>query len=293
YLNINEPDVDALEVDALEVDAGIDGVDLDDIGSEGPTVDDLDTGDLDTDGLDLEIELDDDTEIEGPSVDDLGAGELDTDALDTEIDLDDDLELGEPSVDALETIDIPDLEDLNNLDLDIELPSELPDLDSIEIEINGPNEIEVEVERPSIDVAVPGKRSQFGGITIFEDITLTPSGIPAPITIRGISGGPLTASQVAGRAQTATGICAGFVDAEPDHRMELTDFFDYLSLQVESPEDTVLVVRGPGGSWCNDDVIGTNPGIAGEWFSGVYDIWVGSYNADTYHPYVIRLTETE
>ena len=71
-------------------------------------------------------------------------------------------------------------------------------------------------------------------------------------------------------------------------RQYQTEFFDYLSLQVESPEDTVLVVRGPGGSWCNDDVLGFNPGLAGEWFSGTYDVWVGSYNEETYHPYIIR-----
>lgn len=73
--------------------------------------------------------------------------------------------------------------------------------------------------------------------------------------------------------------------------MELTQFFNYLSLQVQSTEDTTLIIRGPGGTWCNDDSAGKNPGIAGQWLSGSYEVWVGSYQRNTYHPYVIRISE--
>lgn len=127
---------------------------------------------------------------------------------------------------------------------------------------------------------------------IFENVTLGPSFSPNPMTLRGISGGPLLARDIARRDDTATGTCTGYVDEEPDHVMELTDYFDYLSLQVQSPEDTTLVVRGPGGSWCNDDYTTKDPGIAGQWLSGTYEIWVGSFAADTYHPYVIRISDT-
>ncbi|MEL6222797.1 MAG: hypothetical protein AAFQ57_06260 [Cyanobacteria bacterium J06626_14] len=126
---------------------------------------------------------------------------------------------------------------------------------------------------------------------LFEDVVLTPTLVSDTTTVRGISGGPLAASQIAGREETVTGGCLGFVDTEPDHRITLTDFFDYLELEIQSPEDTTLVVRGPGGSWCSDDVYGFNPAIAGQWFSGTYDIWIGSYNSGTYHPYVIRISE--
>jgi hypothetical protein len=126
--------------------------------------------------------------------------------------------------------------------------------------------------------------------TIFEDVTLGPNFSPDPTTVRGISGGPQLASDAAGRMETATGPCAGYVDVEPDHTMVLTEFFDYLSLQIQSPADTTLVVRGPGGSWCNDDYTDQNPGIAGQWFSGTYHIWIGSYEVDSYHPYVIRIS---
>lgn len=130
------------------------------------------------------------------------------------------------------------------------------------------------------------------GATIFEDVTLSPSFDPDPATVRGISGGATAANELAGRAETATGPCNGFVDEAPDHTVVLTEFFSYLSLQVQSPEDTTLIIRGPGGTWCNDDFAGSNPGIAGQWLSGTYQVWVGSYAQDAYHPYVIRLTET-
>lgn len=126
--------------------------------------------------------------------------------------------------------------------------------------------------------------------TIFENVTLNPGFSPDPITVRGISGGDMSASDVATRTETATGACTGFVDEQPDHTIVLSSVFNFLNLQVESPEDTTLIVRGPGGTWCNDDYTGKNPGIAGQWLSGTYQIWVGSYRQNEYSPYVIRMT---
>jgi hypothetical protein len=126
--------------------------------------------------------------------------------------------------------------------------------------------------------------------TIFENLTLRPGFTPDPATIRGISGGEMSASEVATRTETATGACTGFVDTQPDHTIVLSEVFNFLDLQVESPEDTTLIVRGPGGTWCNDDYTGKNPGIAGQWLSGTYQIWIGSYRQNEYSPYVIRMT---
>ena len=126
---------------------------------------------------------------------------------------------------------------------------------------------------------------------LFEDVILTPTLVSPDTTVRGLSGGPVESSELAGRPETNTGPCSGFMDTDPDHQITLTGFFDYLSLEIQSPEDTTLLVRGPGGSWCSDDVYGFNPAIAGQWFSGTYDVWVGSYRPGTYHPYVIRISE--
>lgn len=127
--------------------------------------------------------------------------------------------------------------------------------------------------------------------TIFENVTIRPRFSPDPMTIRGISGGSVPATTVAGRRETPTGPCVGFVDEPPDHTLVLTSFFNYLSLQVESPQDTTLVVSGPGGTWCNDDFQGKNPGIAGQWQPGTYRVWVGSYDKNNYHAYIIRMSE--
>lgn len=126
---------------------------------------------------------------------------------------------------------------------------------------------------------------------IFENVTIRPRFSPDPMTIRGISGGSVAASRVASRKQTPTGPCVGFMDEGPDHTLVLTSFFSYLSLSVESPQDTTLVISGPGGTWCNDDFQGKNPGIAGQWQAGTYKVWVGSYDTNNYNPYLIRLSK--
>ncbi|HEY9902108.1 MAG TPA: hypothetical protein V6D43_06715 [Candidatus Sericytochromatia bacterium] len=127
--------------------------------------------------------------------------------------------------------------------------------------------------------------------TIFENVTIRPRFSPDPMTIRGISGGSVPATNVASRKETPTGPCVGFVDEPPDHTLVLSSFFNYLSLQVESPKDTTLVISGPGGTWCNDDFQGKNPGIAGQWQAGTYRVWVGSYDKNNYHAYIIRMSE--
>jgi hypothetical protein len=126
---------------------------------------------------------------------------------------------------------------------------------------------------------------------IFGDVTIGHPFSPDPLTVRGVSGGSIPGSQVAGRAETATGTCTGFMDETPDHTLVLTSKFDYLKLQVQSPQDTTIIIKGPGGSWCNDDFNGKNPGMIGEWLPGNYQIWVGSYEKGKYFPYTLQITE--
>lgn len=127
---------------------------------------------------------------------------------------------------------------------------------------------------------------------IFENVTVSPNFSPSPLTVRGISGGSVPGQNVAGRGETANGPCVGFVDQQPDHTLVLKDFFNYLSIQVQSPDDTNIIVRGPGGVWCNDDSNGKNPGIAGEWLAGTYNVWVGSFDKTKSHPYILRISES-
>ena len=116
---------------------------------------------------------------------------------------------------------------------------------------------------------------------------------PDPFTVRGMSGGSVRGNTVAGRSETPTGPCTGFVDKTPGHTFKLTSAFEYLKLVVESPQDTTMIVKGPGGTWCNDDFEGKNPGIVGEWLPGIYQIWLGSYEKDKYFPYTLKITQVQ
>ncbi|PMB39932.1 hypothetical protein CEN41_20585 [Fischerella thermalis CCMEE 5330] len=128
---------------------------------------------------------------------------------------------------------------------------------------------------------------------IFGDVSINPKFLPDPFEVRGMSGGSLPGNQVVRKSETSTGACTGFVDQKPDHRLQLGKKFDYLKLQVDSPEDTTLIITGPGGTWCNDDFDGKNPGIVGEWLPGTYQIWVGSYKKEEYFPYTLKVTEAK
>ncbi|MEI6442465.1 MAG: hypothetical protein WCO29_04910 [Nostocales cyanobacterium ELA583] len=126
---------------------------------------------------------------------------------------------------------------------------------------------------------------------IFGDITINPKSSPDPTIVRGMSGGSESGRLVAGKDKTATGPCSGFMDKEPDHTLVLTSRVDHLKLVVKSPQDTTLIIQGPGGTWCNDDLDGKNPGIVGEWLKGTYQIWVGSYEKGKYFPYILKIME--
>jgi hypothetical protein len=128
---------------------------------------------------------------------------------------------------------------------------------------------------------------------IFGDINIARQFSPDPIKVRGMSGGSIPASRVAKRVETPTGPCTGFVDEAPGHTLQLASKFDYLKLTLESPADTTLIVSGPGGTWCNDEFDGQNPGIIGEWLPGTYRIWVGSYERGKYIPYTLQITEVK
>jgi hypothetical protein len=128
---------------------------------------------------------------------------------------------------------------------------------------------------------------------IFGDITIDRKFSPDPLVVRGMSGGSIPGRQLAERSETPTGPCTGFVDETPGHTLNLKSAFNYLKLLVQSPQDTTIIVRGPGGTWCNDDFEGKNPGIVGEWLPGEYEIWVGSYEKDKYFPYTLQITEVQ
>ncbi|MBD2138236.1 hypothetical protein H6F32_11685 [Anabaena sp. FACHB-1237] len=131
-------------------------------------------------------------------------------------------------------------------------------------------------------------------LPMFADVTIKHSFTPDPLIMTGMSGGSVPAVEISGQKETQPiGTCKGFVDKDPDHTLTLQSRFDYLKLQVESPADTTMIIKGPGGTWCNDDFDRQNPGIVGEWLEGTYKIWVGSYDKDQYFPYRLKITEVK
>ncbi|MBD2099449.1 hypothetical protein H6F94_00865 [Leptolyngbya sp. FACHB-261] len=135
---------------------------------------------------------------------------------------------------------------------------------------------------------------------LFRNVSLSPGFRPDPSKLHGLSGGAITASTKAGKATTETGPCNGFVDDRPDHELTLSSAFNYLNLRVRSTGDTMLLVKGPGGSWCNDNAAATptatttniNPAISGRWLPGTYQVWIGSKQQGEYLPYVLEITQS-
>lgn len=125
-----------------------------------------------------------------------------------------------------------------------------------------------------------------------DNITVDDRFISQPFNVEGISGGRFTATDITKIENTATGYCDGFVDRQPNHILKLNSFFDFLKLEVQSPADTTILIKGPGGVWCNDDSDSANPTIEGQWQPGIYKVWIGSYQANSNNNYRIKITGT-
>lgn len=142
-----------------------------------------------------------------------------------------------------------------------------------------------------VNMVIPGITSAQTTIPMFRDLNIDGELPREGIRVTGMSGGRTHGSQIAGRTSTLTGPCTGYVDVNPKHILTLESKFDNLMLVVTSPQDTTLIVRGPGGTWCSDDYNGKNPGLIGEWLPGKYQIWIGSYKQGESFPYTLQMTE--
>jgi hypothetical protein len=125
-----------------------------------------------------------------------------------------------------------------------------------------------------------------------ETVSISPQFSPDPLSLPGASGGSVSVQAIAGKAETATGSCLGFAEQQPNQQLNLTAFFDSLSLVVDSSVDTTMVVKGPGGVWCNDDYQDKNAGISGQWLPGIYQVWVGNYNKQKV-PYTLKISASQ
>jgi hypothetical protein len=133
-----------------------------------------------------------------------------------------------------------------------------------------------------LGIAAPVQAQMYGDVTI-------DSNSPGSIEMKGVGGGSRSAQSIAGKASTSTGDCVGFVDGQPDHVLTLKKFFRSLTVTSESGTDTTMVVKGPDGVWCNDDLRDKNAGITGDWKAGTYEVWVGSYSKSKSVPYTLKI----
>jgi hypothetical protein len=109
--------------------------------------------------------------------------------------------------------------------------------------------------------------------------------------VTGTAGGNTSIKDIAGRSETSTGSCTGFTGSQPDHVLRLNSAFKDLTVLVQSGADTTLVVKGPGGTWCNDDFQGKNPGLDGQWQAGEYRLWIGTQGRNQSIGYTLRVSQ--
>jgi hypothetical protein len=129
--------------------------------------------------------------------------------------------------------------------------------------------------------------------SIFDSAIVRPKFAPDPMQLKGVTGGQSATASVAGTKETETGACLGYMESQPYHRLELKSRFRYLSIVASSSTDTTILIKGAGGTWCNDDFQGKDAGVSGEWLPGSYDVWVGSYARNKAIPYTLKLSENQ
>ena len=120
----------------------------------------------------------------------------------------------------------------------------------------------------------------------YGEIILNSGFTPDPYVVAVVAGGNIDAAGIGGA-------CRGSISSAPDFQITYRAGSLPLAIRTRSGADTTLVVNGPDGRWyCDDDSFGnlnaqvffSNPQ------SGVYDIWVGSFNGGT-APAQLLITE--
>jgi len=138
----------------------------------------------------------------------------------------------------------------------------------------------------------PPQQGQAGqpnlqGRPAFGALNLAAGFAPDPRTVEVRAGGP-------NQAQGLGRDCAGFIDfRQPDVNITYRAGQFPLIIAARSSADVTLVVNLPDGSWlCNDDADGTNPMLTmNQPQSGLYNIWVGTFEPGTLQQSTLTITE--
>ncbi len=126
------------------------------------------------------------------------------------------------------------------------------------------------------------------GVPHFGTIDLTAGFEPDPAVYRITAGGTIDLSRCFNGGE------AGYVTTRPDFDLNWFGSSSQLTIAVQvGGADAVLLVNAPDGSWYySDDVRGSDPAIT---FSnpqtGLYDIWIGTYDGSRRNPGRLVFTE--
>ncbi len=131
-------------------------------------------------------------------------------------------------------------------------------------------------------LALPGAAvAQNARLTAnFGEIQLTAGFTPDPYRVNLTAGGSIDAYL----DTDLPGSCVGEISSAPDFQVAYEAGYLPLVFRTRSSTDTTLIINGPDGRWyCDDDSWGD--GDAEVRFnrpsSGVYDIWIGTFNGGT------------
>jgi len=127
-------------------------------------------------------------------------------------------------------------------------------------------------------------------------IDISPGFEPDPLSFEYISGGPINVETEIGNDVNGNE-CKGFIASEPDHTLVLRSDFANLRIFVEAArsEDTTMIIRSEDASLtlCHDDVSRDNPhpSIARAFTTGIYYIYIGSFDERKMSNYTIVISE--
>ncbi|MGB7087913.1 MAG: hypothetical protein WBD47_20315 [Phormidesmis sp.] len=114
------------------------------------------------------------------------------------------------------------------------------------------------------------------------------------ITASGTTAGSYNLTQLAVRDRHRK-LCLGYGSDQPSHRLELSEDQPRLQIAINSEgQDTTLLIHGPWGIDCNDNQgRGRRDAAinARNWPAGLYQIWVGSFDAGDRLDYVLEISD--
>lgn len=130
----------------------------------------------------------------------------------------------------------------------------------------------------------------------FEGRELSPGFSAEDGSVNGYTGGSYSLAAVENRDRD-NNPCLGYGDSRPDHIVVLKADFAALTFQLDSGgKDTTLMLKGPGGVICGDDIdtVNLDDRVSGKDFkAGTYSVWVGTIKPGDRQNYRLTITEAE